>query len=305
MGIRFFITALIFTWATTGCSPEADKDTRTVTGTDQPAEAAVGEADSRQEGASPAVETFGDTGLPPDATIDDMILYLNEEMEEGNDEEEAVEEAAEEAAEEDSRDTGEKKRRGFGLSEEGKAALDKLREKMKALGEKRREICGLDRTVFQEVRDGIKAIRDDDTLDRKEKRAKARALFESRKEDMKKAKADLQTCKEQKTAELEEVHQARKELMTACFPGRRMGPKPGEDDGANLRGGFPGGGKGSFGRGNRDARGDKDEGGEDAGDEDEEGEEDKIRKERPRPGKAVLTRLEESLLSEQCTAALQ
>ncbi len=103
------------------------------------------------------------------------------------------------------------------LSAEAKANGMLLKEHIKNLWKEKKAICGITSAIPEDVRNQMKAIRKDDSLDKDSKKAQIKALKAPFKEAKMANKAAMMQCKEEKAAELAPIKDQMQALKTACL----------------------------------------------------------------------------------------
>lgn len=103
------------------------------------------------------------------------------------------------------------------LSDAAKANGMLLREKMKTMWKQKLEICGQQPAVSPEIREQIKAIRNDEALDKVAKRAQIKTIMEPLKPAKQALRAALKQCKQEKADQLQPLKDQRKALKAACL----------------------------------------------------------------------------------------
>ena len=128
-----------------------------------------------------------------------------------------------------------KKKNYVPLSDEARANKVALGEKLKAYMEEVADKCDIDTTLVSEVKGKLKAIKEDESLDKDDKLEKMKALYAEHKEEMEEMTSESIACYVAKKDELRPTLDSMMELSKACMPLDKMmsslGDKPGFDMG--------------------------------------------------------------------------
>lgn len=103
------------------------------------------------------------------------------------------------------------------LSPEAQASKEAARAELKRLKEEMAQICPINKELFQKLRTELNIIRDDETLSREEKRARAKELFENTKEEIIELKNQMVQCYSDNKEAITAVKQQNAKIKKACF----------------------------------------------------------------------------------------
>jgi hypothetical protein len=103
------------------------------------------------------------------------------------------------------------------LTGEAKINASKLIDKLSALKNDKLRICAMSSPLNQDDKDKINAVRKDNSLGRKEKRAKLHELLLDLRPKMKEFRAQMKKCQNEKAEELKPAKEKFKTIKAACF----------------------------------------------------------------------------------------
>lgn len=119
------------------------------------------------------------------------------------------------------------------LTDEARDTLKTIFQHKREFKEKLHQMCGIKSAITPELKEKIKAIKEDDTLDQDAKRAAKKELLAPLKDAIKQNREARKECKERMKDELAPLMAKKKAIKEACFLAYE---KPKSDDGQGKKG---------------------------------------------------------------------